>query len=675
MSRCFPFPPPGYEKTARPDAQLASSLQQLDKEKHKEKKHKKDKKDRDKKEGKDKKDKDRSKDKHKDKKERKEKHRDKKKDKSKDKSRESVEGTERHDEALNDQKVGESSRKSEEIKNIKSREDLVRKIPDEKAAASRPIENHAVSNDRSRGGFSASPAIENERPALSKMHIHSSNASRKNEGLGQQSIQQKNGTSMRHSENFTASAQRSSAGLTAAPTMEERGRVGRPPSNAEATARKEGMGQRISNISILVQNRTETTKKDVAKKEIGTASPLLPNHANTMQKGNGKAGRPMENTAASMQRLDSPSTSSAAAGMDRGIPRSTISSPSITIRRPNGMVRPAENISASANKPDAGGFSPAMCKEKEHRGRLLQANISTDQKLVKANISTDQKLVMSKPPAVVKAADGRTERMEKVRDGAPDVAKKEDKKSDRHEKKKRKEKDKHKEKKKEKEAKKVKIENNDKEHDKLKDNNINYPVDSLHLKPAAPPLVPPVDDRKSVVPDEKKRKNHEMNGYLQNTHDMRPTKLPRPALPNNRVENGTASHVAAPAPLSSVKPEAIDTEKAERLHKKEEKLNGNQQAQQQPSVDPVIAYENGAPSRKSPHPDCEYLSQIYSIPEAPQMTEWPVHEGEDWLFDEGSAQSKKSSSEPEADEVPKVWAQALKIDPADVIALPYVIPY
>ncbi|CAL4937073.1 unnamed protein product [Urochloa decumbens] len=501
MSRCFPFPPPGYEKTARPDAQLASSLQQLDKEKHKEKKHKKDKKDRDKKEGKDKKDKDRSKDKHKDKKDRKEKHKDKKKDKSKDKSRESVEGIERHDETLNDQKVGESSRKSEEIKDIKSREDLFRKIPDEKGAASRPIENHAVSNDRSRGGFSASPAIENERHALNKMHIHSSNASRKNEGLGQQNIQQKNGTSMRHSENFTASAQRSAAGLIP-PTMEERGRVGRPPSNTEATPRKEGMGQRISNISISVQKRTETTNKDVAKKEIGTASPLLPNHANIMQKGNGKAGRPMENTA--MQRLDSPSTSSAAAGTDRGIPRSTIPSPSITIRRPNGMVRPSENISASANKPDAGGLSTAMWKEKEQGGRLLQANISTD-----------QKLVMSKPPAVVKAADGRTEKMEKVRDGAPDVAKKEDKKSDRHEKKKRKEKDKHKEKKKEKEAKKVKTENNDKEHDKLKDNNINHPIDSLHLKPSAPPLAPPVDDKKPVVPDEKKRKNHEMNGYLQ----------------------------------------------------------------------------------------------------------------------------------------------------------------
>lgn len=669
MSRCFPFPPPGYEKTARPDAQLASHLQQqqqqLDKEKQKDKKHKKDKKDKDRKEGKEKKDKDRSKDKQKDKKDRKEKHKDKKKDKSKDKSRESGEGIDRNDEALHGQKVGESSRGSEEIKDLKFREDLVRKVQDEKGAASRPIENYAVSNDRNRKGFSASPAMETERSALNKVHIQPSNASRKNEGLVQQSInanQQKNGTSIRHSESFTASAQRTAGGFPPAPTTEEKFKAARPSSSTEAAPRKEGIGQRISNISILVQKRTENTNKDVAKKEVGTSSPLPPNPANAMHKGNGKVGRPMENTQASMQRFGSPSTSSAAGGMDRGTPRSSIPSPSITIRRPNGMVRPAENLSVSAKKPDAGGLSPAMGKEKEQGGRLLQANISTD-----------QKLVMSKPPAVEKAADGRAERMEKVRDGAPDVAKKEDKKSDRHEKKKRKEKDKHKEKKKEKEAKKEKGEHNHKEHDKTRENNISYPIDSLNLKPSAPPLVPPVDDGKSVVPDEnlKKRKNHETNGYLQNNLDMRPTKLPRPALPSNRVENGTASHVAAP--LSSVKPEAINIQKAERLHK-EEKVNGNQQAQRAP-VDPVAAYENGTTSRKSPHPDCKYLSQIYSIPEAPQMMELPGQEGEEWLFDQGGTQSRKPSSAPEADGVPQVWAQALKIDPADVIALPYVIPF
>jgi hypothetical protein len=464
-------------------------------EKHKEKKHRKDKKDKEKKEGKEKKDKERSKDKHKDKKDRKEKHKDKKKDKSKDKSRGLAEGTERHDEALHDQKFGESSRKSEEIKDPKFRDDLVSKVQYEKGTASRPIENFAVSNDRSRGGFSASPAVENDRTTVNKMHTNSSIASRKNDGFGQQSIninQQKNGTSIRRGDNFTSSTQRTPDGFIPASTTEkERVKVARPPSNTESVPRKEGLGQRISNISILVQKRTESPNKEILKREVGTTSPLLPSPAKTMHKGNGKVGRPMENTPTSTQRfVDSLGTM---AGIDRGIPRSTILSPSFTIRRPNGVVRPPENLSVSAKKPDAGGLSPAMGKEKEQAGRMLQTNFSTDQK----------------------AADGRSERMGKLRDGTPDDAKKEDRKSDRHEKKKRKEKDKHREKKKEKEAK-EKEEHNKKEHDKIRENRINYPVDSLQVKPSAPPSAPSVD-AKAIQPDEtlKKRKNHEMNGFLQ----------------------------------------------------------------------------------------------------------------------------------------------------------------
>ncbi|KAK4354903.1 hypothetical protein RND71_027097 [Anisodus tanguticus] len=88
MSRCFPFPPPGYEKKPRPeDGDL------LKEEKRKEKKHKKEKKDKEKKDGKEKRDKDRSDGKHREK-DKKDKHRDKKgkhkdkKDKDKDKDKE-----------------------------------------------------------------------------------------------------------------------------------------------------------------------------------------------------------------------------------------------------------------------------------------------------------------------------------------------------------------------------------------------------------------------------------------------------------------------------------------------------------------------------------------------------------------------------------------------------------
>ncbi|XP_021888933.1 splicing regulatory glutamine/lysine-rich protein 1 [Carica papaya] len=82
MSRCFPFPPPGYEKKARTD-----DVDLLKKEKHKEKKHKKEKKDREKKESKERREKDRGDGKHREKKDKKEKQRDKKKEKDREKDK------------------------------------------------------------------------------------------------------------------------------------------------------------------------------------------------------------------------------------------------------------------------------------------------------------------------------------------------------------------------------------------------------------------------------------------------------------------------------------------------------------------------------------------------------------------------------------------------------------
>nr|GMD70198.1 glutamic acid-rich protein-like [Ipomoea batatas] len=125
MSRCFPFPPPGYENKARSeDADL------LKEEKRKEKKHKKEKKDKEKGEGKEKREKDRSDGKHREKKDKKDKHKDKKeknrdkkrdKDKSKDKDKKSI-----SEEAKAAGQPGTSSteteKKNEHFKNINSEE-------------------------------------------------------------------------------------------------------------------------------------------------------------------------------------------------------------------------------------------------------------------------------------------------------------------------------------------------------------------------------------------------------------------------------------------------------------------------------------------------------------------------------------------------------------------------
>ncbi|CAI9778867.1 unnamed protein product [Fraxinus pennsylvanica] len=94
MSRCFPFPPPGYERKHQ-----SKNLDVLREEKRKEKKHK-EKKDKENREGKEKREKDRSEGKHRDKRNRKEKRKDKKdkhrnkkkdeEDQSKDKEKSSI---------------------------------------------------------------------------------------------------------------------------------------------------------------------------------------------------------------------------------------------------------------------------------------------------------------------------------------------------------------------------------------------------------------------------------------------------------------------------------------------------------------------------------------------------------------------------------------------------------
>lgn len=78
MSRCFPFPPPGYGKKA-----ITDEVDLLKKEKQKEKKHKKEKREKEKRESKEKREKEGRDGKHKEKKDKKEKHREKKKDKDK----------------------------------------------------------------------------------------------------------------------------------------------------------------------------------------------------------------------------------------------------------------------------------------------------------------------------------------------------------------------------------------------------------------------------------------------------------------------------------------------------------------------------------------------------------------------------------------------------------------
>ncbi|KAE8677589.1 protein ELC [Hibiscus syriacus] len=120
MSRCFPFPPPGYDKKAS----RTDDVDLLNKEKQKEKSHKKEKKDkekekREKKEKKEKREKDGSDGKHKDKdkKDKKEKHKDreKKKEKGRDKEKDRSDNSEEkkfpgHPDGQNGEKISDDKK-------------------------------------------------------------------------------------------------------------------------------------------------------------------------------------------------------------------------------------------------------------------------------------------------------------------------------------------------------------------------------------------------------------------------------------------------------------------------------------------------------------------------------------------------------------------------------------
>ncbi|KAJ6831561.1 myb-like protein X [Iris pallida] len=134
MSRCFPYPPPGFQRTDHSDL--------LAKEKHKERKHKREK---ERKEGKERKDKDRSEDKHKEKKDRKEKHKDKKRDKAKDKDK-SKTSDNRRTQGRTDDHSGQNATlsipKSEEIKYSTFAEERGKRIRyEQEGAAKRLVEN------------------------------------------------------------------------------------------------------------------------------------------------------------------------------------------------------------------------------------------------------------------------------------------------------------------------------------------------------------------------------------------------------------------------------------------------------------------------------------------------------------------------------------------------------
>ncbi|GMH08045.1 hypothetical protein Nepgr_009885 [Nepenthes gracilis] len=158
--------------------------------------------------------------------------------------------------------------------------------------------------------------------------------------------------------------------------------------------------------------------------------------------------------------------------------------------------------------------------------------------------------------------------------------------------------------------------------------------------------------------------------------DVRPNKMARTLASSCPLtENGRSLEPCqTPIIFDSVVQRAPGSIKA---NSKEPKRNGTIDAHlfRRSSQATAHADQNAETSRNPPHPDTKYLSQVLSVP---KMDEWSGFDDQEWLG--GSGHSKWRNPKLETRDVseapaPQVWAEALKIESADVIALPYVNPY
>ncbi|CAL9219965.1 unnamed protein product [Arabidopsis halleri] len=173
-----------------------------------------------------------------------------------------------------------------------------------------------------------------------------------------------------------------------------------------------------------------------------------------------------------------------------------------------------------------------------------------------------------------------------------------------------------------------------------------------------------------------KRKDLETNGFLYE-NGSRKNKIHKPVVsPISSVENGRKFGACQTHPkLASELHETVSNPEV-----KEHKINGfiySQEPKSHPPVSAVKVKKNDeASAKKRPHSDLKYLDQILNVPKREELHEVDDVEQE-WLFGQSGELLKKQRADCDTSlvENPQVWNQALRIESADIVALPYVVPF
>ncbi|XP_074572453.1 uncharacterized protein LOC141828958 isoform X2 [Curcuma longa] len=170
--------------------------------------------------------------------------------------------------------------------------------------------------------------------------------------------------------------------------------------------------------------------------------------------------------------------------------------------------------------------------------------------------------------------------------------------------------------------------------------------------------------------ENRKRKELGLNGFVPEFKSQ-PNKLRKSSShleESGRIQNSSQSA------CSSMKPETINNIKSEKLPvcNKEHSVNGSKVTDRSSFDLKMPAFEDDTGNQVSsrpPHPDSKYLDLIYSVPKVENL---PQEQDLSWLFNTSCNCLKPK---PKADEIPEVWDKPIRIESADVIVMPYVIPY
>ncbi|KAJ6797876.1 TRAF3-interacting protein 1-like [Iris pallida] len=738
MSRCFPFPPPGYEKAARNGDDNEDLLK---KEKHKEKKHKKEKRDKEKRESKERKDKDRSKDKNKEKKDRKEKHKDKTKDKDKNRTPEDTK-TEIRPEICHEDQFGYNCKS--EVQDSKFTEEFGRRIRDEErgAAADRSVGNFTTTTQGRLDGVGVSTALEKES--------------------GNRMVPDFAGRVQKRHDNLTLPIQKKTEEMgTGVATAKQRTLSGENVSDFSSTepGKNHVTGRQTGNFTGSFQNGTEgrVTSNSLQKERSG--SKYL---ANSLQKGrcagNNITGRDVNNFMGSGQRTEGMLTanpmqkeragsnnvpgwpvnnficSTEKSGFtansmlkERGASNNLVSnSPTGAAQRKNDrMVQQSQNLSSSTQKSTGGiGLTPKMEKERVKDSEISMhketgASNNVVRNLVGAAERKDDRMGQqggNPMTSIQRIAEGiglaRTMEKEAVKDNGtvpytiateqkndwmgksaekPSEKKKEKKKKKSKEKKMKegkgeehKDGDRH--------EKKSKGKDKDRHKEKEKEEKIRDKSEHKyeeHDKREEIRTNDQVDDiTKSKFPhaenaiftaadrNEKKRKGIEINGFLHEI-DERPNKLSKTTASSSCpvVENGRTLKLSHITSRPSLELDAINKTKAELvLGNKETKANGKAEANP-PSV--VLRPPVAVVEGQS--------GKVSSRPNHPDakylINVYSVPEMAEWPeYDDQGWLFLGKNPEPlkklmDDAILAEVWAKGSQIESADVFALPFVVPF